>query len=84
MTDAQITQPRRKPPPTHLVRCASHRARARLFSALRRQPQSFWHWDQGSNYGVYRVSAAELPVARAVKGVSHVRGDAAEWSPCWG
>ena len=71
-------------PPTHLVRCASHRARARLFSALRRQPQSYWHWAKPGRYGVYGVSATELPAARAVKGVSRVRGEASEWSPCWG
>ena len=71
-------------PPLHLVRCASHRARARLLSTLRRQPQGFWHWEKGSVYGVYEVSAVELPRARAVKGVSRVRGDTAEWLCCWG
>ncbi len=70
-------------PPTHLVRCASHRARARLFSALRRQPQGFWHWEKPGRYGVYGVSAAELPAARAVRGVSRVRGDTSEWLSCW-
>ncbi len=70
-------------PPDHLVRCASHRARARLFGVLRRQPQGFWHWEKPSRYGVYGVTAAELPAARAVKGVSRVRGDASEWLLCW-
>ena len=70
-------------PPDHLVRCVSHRARARLFSALRRQLQGFWHWEKPGNYGVYGVSAAELPAARAVAGVSRVRGDTSEWLSCW-
>ena len=70
-------------PPDHLVRCASHRARKRLFGAIRREPQGYWHWEKPSRYGVYEVSAAELSVARAVKGVLRVRGDTAEWSHCW-
>ena len=71
-------------PPAHLVRCASHRARKRLFGALRRQPQGFWHWAKPSGYGVYEVSATELSAARAVKGVSRVRDDASKWLLCWG
>ena len=70
-------------PPTHLVRCVSHRARARLFSALHREPPGFWHWTKPSGCGVYEVSAVELPGARAVKGVSRVRGDTSEWLSCW-
>ena len=69
--------------PAHLVRCISHRARARLFGALRRQPQSFWYWKKSGNYGVYEVSAAELPAARAVKEVSRVCGNILEWLSCW-
>ena len=70
-------------PPAYLMRCASHRARARLFGVLRRQPQGFWHWEKPGGYGVYGISAAELPAARAVKGVSRVRGDPSEWLSCW-
>ena len=73
--------PRHKPT-THLVRCASHRARRRLFGVLRRQPQGFWHWEKPGRYGVYEVSAAELPATRAVKGVTRVRGDTSEWLNC--
>ncbi len=69
-------------PPAHLVRCTSHRARARLFRAIHREPQGYWHWEKPSRYGVYGVSADELPAARAVKGVSRVHGDASEWLCC--
>ena len=70
-------------PPTNLVRCASHKARARLFAAIRRNPQGFWHWEKPGSYGVYEVSAAELPTARAVAGVARVRGDTSGWLSCW-
>ena len=69
--------------PTHLVRCASHRARARLFAAMGRQPQGYWHWEKAGKYGVYGVSAAELPAAQVLNGVSRVRGDTSEWLLCW-
>ena len=70
-------------PPTHLVRCASHKARARLFGAIGRKPQAYWHWQKGSVYGVYEVSDVELPLARSVKGVSHIRGETSSWLICW-
>lgn len=62
------------------VRCASHRARERLLTALGRTPPSWVSMFEPQCYGVYQVTAAELPAALRVKGVTkHRPRDAGRW-----
>lgn len=65
-----------------LVRCASHRARQRLFARIGRRPMAMWHPYRTSVYGCFRISEDELPRARTAKGVSRVRGDVSDWIDC--
>jgi len=65
------------------VRCASHRARMRLFNALGRKAQSYYSDYRDFPYGIYLVNANEVYTARAVKGVTKLR-DAEKYQlrPC--
>ncbi len=56
------------------VRCASHRARERLFSALGRKPQNWVSLSEPQCYGVYEVADDdEMRKAVAVKGITKHR-----------
>lgn len=70
--------------PEITVKCSSHAARHRLMRALGRELGAGYYslWEN-SMYGVYDVTAAELPTARAVKGVTrHRPRDPDRWGRC--
>jgi len=68
---------------TTFVKCASHRARERLFNALGRQMVGYWSTTRNTFHGVYAINDSELPKARTVKGITKCRGDTSDLAKCW-
>lgn len=53
-----------------LMRCASHRARQKLFQLLPERPTCWHSWDVACIGGYYWVPAGLVPQALAITGVS--------------
>ena len=68
---------------TVFVKCASRRARERLFRAMGRALVAYWSWDRPALHGYYEVADDELPKASAVKGVTKYCGDTSDLARCW-
>lgn len=67
-----------------LVRCASYRARDRLFAKLCRSPVGYYHFGHPTCYGYYRVMPDELSKAQQAKGVMKFMGKTTSWLPTRG
>lgn len=65
------------------ARCSSHRARHRLFRALRRIPNAYWSPQRPCLHGIYEITDAERETVKGVKGVTVIRGDTSDLMRCW-
>ena len=67
------------------AKCASHRARDRLFAALYgRKPQAYWSVRRSTAYGVYQLTEEEMTrIKGRVKGITFLRGDTSDLMRCW-
>lgn len=65
------------------IKCASHRSRQKVQSALDREPQSFYSWRRACTGGYLEIETSEAEIVRAITGVSVLRGDTSDLAPCW-
>lgn len=67
---------------TVFVRCASHRASAKVRGIIGRDAKCYWSWDHPAPGGYYKVPVDRIADARKIKGVTVTRFGP-ELRECW-
>jgi hypothetical protein len=65
-----------------LVRCASHRARQKLFRLLPEEPQGFYSWQTRATGGFYEIPSNRVPDALKITGITKASSKF-KYSQCW-
>lgn len=67
---------------TVLVRCASHRARHKLFGLLAEKPQGYYSWKTYATGGFWEIPESALPKALTITGITKAT-KRFQYYECW-
>lgn len=65
-----------------LIRCASHRARQKLFSLLPEKPQGFYSWKTYSTGGFWEIPSEYVSKALEITGITKA-SRRYDYHQCW-
>ncbi len=65
-----------------LIRCASHRARQKLFALLPEKPQGYYSWKTYCTGGFWEIPTEMVPQALTITGITRAT-PRYEYLKCW-